>query len=165
MLSMEKIADIASTLGRPEDVLFDALKRYIVMRIVEFEGVVKRMEEKYGVIFEQFEDRDMLSKLGHSWEVEQDYYDWDRAVTELGKFKEILKRWNEKEHARFSNCKVASKFGWIWKRGWMEHLRGRLSEIEWQILELEETVDVLRRKYGVVWEAFSKSFLFKILHE
>lgn len=91
MLSMEKLADIASKLGRPEDVLVDALKRYIVMRIVEFEGVVKRMEEKYGVIFEQFEDRDMVNKLGHSWEVEQDYYDWDRAVTELRKFKEILK--------------------------------------------------------------------------
>lgn len=91
MLSMEKLADIASKLGRPEDVLVDALKRYIVMRIVEFEGVVKRMEEKYGVMFEQFEDRDMVNELGHSWEVEQDYYDWDRAVTELGKFKEILK--------------------------------------------------------------------------
>lgn len=91
MLSMEKLADIASKLGRPEDVLVDALKRYVVMRIVEFEGVVKRMEEKYGVIFGQFEDRDMVNELGHSWEVEQDYYDWDRAVTELRKFKEILK--------------------------------------------------------------------------
>jgi hypothetical protein len=91
MLSMEKIADIASKLGRPESVLADALKRYVVTRIIEFEGVVKRMEEKYGMAFERFEDRGMLNKLGHSWEVEQDYYDWDRAVTELKKFKEILK--------------------------------------------------------------------------
>ena len=91
MLSMEKIADIASKLGKPEEVLVNALKRGVMMSIVELEGVAKRMEEKYNVTFEQFEQRDMLNKLGHSWEVEQDYYDWDRAVTEAKKFKEILK--------------------------------------------------------------------------
>ena len=90
MLSMEKIADIASKLGKPEEVLVNALKRGVMMSIVELEGVAKRMEEKYNVTFEQFEQRDMLNKLGHSWEVEQDYYDWDRAVTELKKFREIL---------------------------------------------------------------------------
>lgn len=88
---MDKIADIASRLGRPEDVLVDLLKRYLVMRIVEFEGVVKSMEDEYGVTFEQFEEEDRLNKLGHSWEVERDYYDWDRAVTEVQKFKEMLK--------------------------------------------------------------------------
>lgn len=91
MLSMEKIADIASKLGKPEEVLVNALKRGVMMSIVELESVAKRMEEKYNVTFEQFEQRDMLNKLGHSWEVEQDYYDWDRAVTELKKFREILK--------------------------------------------------------------------------
>jgi len=40
----------------------------------------------------------------------------------------------------------------------VEHLRGRLSEIEQQILELEKTVDILQRKHGVVWEAFSERF-------
>lgn len=64
-------------------------------RIIEFEGVVKGMEEKYGMVFKQFEDRDMLNKLGHSWDVEQDYYDWDRAATELKKFKDILKSLEE----------------------------------------------------------------------
>lgn len=68
-----------------------SLKRFVVMRIVEFEGVVEKMEEKYCVTFEQFEERDVLNKLGHSWAVEQDYYDWDRAVTEVKKLKEISK--------------------------------------------------------------------------
>jgi len=31
-----------------------------------------------------------LDKLGHTWEIEQDYYEWDRAVTELNKLKEII---------------------------------------------------------------------------
>lgn len=91
MLSMEKLADIASKLGKPEEVLVNALKREVLMKIMELESVAKRMEEKYSATFEQFEDGDMLNKLGHSWEVEQDYYDWDRAVTELKRFKEILK--------------------------------------------------------------------------
>ena len=91
MLSMDKLADIASKLGKPEEVLVNALKREVVMMVVELESVVKKMEEKYGATFEQFEEGDMLNKLGHSWEVEQDYYDWDRAVTELKKFRDILK--------------------------------------------------------------------------
>ena len=91
MLSVEEIADIASKLGRPEDVLVEALRRYVTERIIGFESVAKKMEERYGVAFDQFEDRELLDKLGHSWEVEQDYYDWDRAVTEAKKFKEILK--------------------------------------------------------------------------
>ena len=61
------------------------------LKPAKLESAVKRMEEKYGATFEEFEEGDMLSKLGHSWEVEQDYYDWDRAVTELKKFREILK--------------------------------------------------------------------------
>jgi len=37
----------------------------------------------------------------------------------------------------------------------VEHLKGRLSEIEQQMQELEKTVDILQRKYGVVWDGFS----------
>lgn len=91
MPSMEKLIDIASKLGKPEEVLISALKKEILIKVLELEGLVKRMEEKYGVTFEEFEQKDMLNKLGHSWEVEQDYYDWDRAVTELKKLKDMVK--------------------------------------------------------------------------
>jgi len=40
----------------------------------------------------------------------------------------------------------------------VEHLKGRLSEIEQQMQELEKTVDILQRKYGVVWDVFSERF-------
>ncbi|MFW6111127.1 MAG: hypothetical protein ACOC6H_03730 [Thermoproteota archaeon] len=90
-LSMEKIADVASKPGRPEDVLVDALKGYLVMRVVEFEGVIQKMEDRYGVTLEEFEERDMLDGMGHSWEVEQDYYPWDRAVTEVRQFNTLIK--------------------------------------------------------------------------
>lgn len=37
-----------------------------------------------------------------------------------------------------------------------EYLKVRLAEIEQRIAELEKTVDVLQRKYGVTWEVFSE---------
>ena len=40
----------------------------------------------------------------------------------------------------------------------VEHLKGRLSEIEQQVQELEKTVDILQRKYGVVWDVFGERF-------
>jgi len=88
---MEKLAHIASKLGKPEEVLVNALKRDVMVKIMELEVVAKRMKERYGVTLKEFEEGDLLNKLGHTWEVEQNYYEWDRAVTELGKLKEILK--------------------------------------------------------------------------
>jgi len=40
----------------------------------------------------------------------------------------------------------------------VQRLKGRLSEIKRQMQELENTVDVLQRKYGVMWEVFSEKF-------
>ena len=91
MLSMEKLAHIASKLGRPEEVLVNALRKEVTAKIMEFEVITERMKERYGVSLGEFEGRNMLDRLGHSWGVEQDYYEWDRAVTELDKLKEVLK--------------------------------------------------------------------------
>ena len=91
MLSVEKLVHIASKLGKPEEVLVNALKRDVMVKIMELEVVAKRMEERYGVTLDEFEEGNLLDKLGHTWGVEQDYYEWDRAVTELGKLREILK--------------------------------------------------------------------------
>lgn len=91
----EKIVEVASRLGEPEEVLASALKKEILAKLVEMEAVVRAMERKYGMTLKEFEERGMLDELGHSWEVEQDYYEWDRAETELENLRELLRRLEE----------------------------------------------------------------------
>jgi len=81
---------VASKLGKPEEVLANALKKEAIAKVVELENIVEKMEKRFGVNLEEFEDQNLLDKLGHTWEIEQDYYEWDRAVTELNKMREIV---------------------------------------------------------------------------
>ena len=91
MILGEEVIRAASKLGEPQEVLTNALKREVLGRILELNQVVRRFEERYGVNFKEFERRNLLDQLGHTWEVEEDYYEWDRAITELRKLEEVLR--------------------------------------------------------------------------
>lgn len=86
----EKVIKAASKLGEPQKVIVDILRDCVLRKIVELNQVVRKFERKYGVSFKEFEKRDMLNQLGHTWDVEENYYEWDRAVTELGKLEDVL---------------------------------------------------------------------------
>lgn len=38
----------------------------------------------------EFEQRNLLDESGHTWKVEENYYERDTGTTELQKFKELL---------------------------------------------------------------------------
>jgi len=90
MAVVKELLRIASKLGRPEEVLANALKKEVIAKIVDLENIVEKMEKRFGVSLEEFEEQNLLDKLGHTWELEQDYYEWDGAVTELNKLREII---------------------------------------------------------------------------
>lgn len=91
MLIAEKVIKAAAKLGEPETVLVSALKKEIMSKIVEFSNIVRKFEQKYKINLENFEQQDLLNKLGHTWTVEEDYYEWDRAMTELRNLEGILR--------------------------------------------------------------------------
>jgi len=43
--------------------------------------MIKNFEKKYGMSFAEFSDSDLMKEPG--FEVEQDFFDWDMAVTGL----------------------------------------------------------------------------------
>ena len=90
MAMVKELLRVASKLGTPEEVLANAFKKEVIAKVVELESIVGKMEKRFGVTLEEFEAQNLLDKLGHTWEIEQDYYEWDRAVTELNKLKEIV---------------------------------------------------------------------------
>jgi len=61
-------------------------------RILKYELMIRVFESSYKMSFQKFEEQDMVEKLGHTWDVERDYFDWELATTELKSFKEILRR-------------------------------------------------------------------------
>lgn len=70
----------------------ELITREVEVRILKYKMMVKSFESKYGMNFKDFDERGMVEKLGHTWDVEGDYFDWEMAVTELEHLKEALKR-------------------------------------------------------------------------
>ncbi|KPV63124.1 MAG: hypothetical protein AOA65_1436 [Candidatus Bathyarchaeota archaeon BA1] len=66
--------------------------REVEGRILRYEMMIEFFESKYGMGFKDFDERGIVEKLGHTWDVERDYFDWEMAVTELEYLKEALRR-------------------------------------------------------------------------
>jgi len=48
-------------------------------KLIEYELLDKNLRKKYGMSFEEFQEKKMIEKLGYSWEVEKDYQNWEIA--------------------------------------------------------------------------------------
>jgi len=101
MVSVERVelpSDVAEVLrglekGRP---LRENLRRLLVeqlqSRILRYEVLASTLQGKYGMNFREFHEKDIVRKLGHGWDVERDYCDWELAETELASLKKTLRR-------------------------------------------------------------------------
>ncbi len=101
MVAVEKVglpSDVVEVLrglekGRPlGENLRKLLAEQIRSRIFRYEVLVKTFQGKYGMSFKAFDKRDMVEKLGHKWDVERDYFDWELAETELPSLRRALRR-------------------------------------------------------------------------
>jgi len=52
----------------------------IQSRLAEYEMINRRLQQKYKMNLEEFEQNNILEKLNYSFEAENDYHDWDMAV-------------------------------------------------------------------------------------
>ena len=73
----------------------EALKGLLVheveRRMRRYRLMVKVFEAKYRMSFREFE-QNAVEKLGHTWDVERDYFDWELATTELESLEKVLRR-------------------------------------------------------------------------
>ncbi|GFP40184.1 hypothetical protein, partial [Candidatus Hakubella thermalkaliphila] len=49
-------------------------------RLAHYENLDRGFQKKYGVSFEEFEEKNVVKKKGFSWEVESDAMAWEQAV-------------------------------------------------------------------------------------
>lgn len=60
-------------------VIIEDLKR----RLAEFQIIDHRFQKKYGMTLDEFEKRGIIKEKGFSFEVENDYHEWDSAADDI----------------------------------------------------------------------------------
>lgn len=66
------------------------LANEIRRRLNRYELIDRRLRHKYGMCFEEFQNRGVVEEQGYSFEIESDYCDWEMAVTGLVTLREQL---------------------------------------------------------------------------
>ena len=98
-------AEIINSIGKiePERSLDRSILRLleseIIKRITKYHLMIHRFEKKYGIIFDEFEKSIRESKPAFA--EEQDYYDWDMAITaeeDMGQELKKVRMHLEKSH-------------------------------------------------------------------
>ncbi len=75
-----------------ETALWKILSEYMDMKILALNEAVAKFEQKWGMSFEEFSRRTHKGTLKvdiYAWEVEQDFWQWEQAVTLLNHYKSL----------------------------------------------------------------------------
>ena len=86
-----RIKEVVSSLAPSCDIntgLAQLIIKEIDRELAVYESTAKEFEKKYGMKFDEFYKSDLMKKPSH--EVEQDYFDWEMAVTIINKLRPQL---------------------------------------------------------------------------
>jgi hypothetical protein len=75
-----------------ETALWKVLSEYVDLKIAALSETITQMESKWKMSFDEFSKRThdgSLSKDAFSWEVEQDFWKWEQAVTLLKQYQAL----------------------------------------------------------------------------
>lgn len=61
-------------------------------RLVEYRLMDKKLRDKYNMAFEDFKNKKMVEESGRSFEVEEDFCDWELALDGIDTINNELKR-------------------------------------------------------------------------
>lgn len=88
----------------PNETTDNKIKRLIenefIRRLAQYQHTIKIMQKKYDMDFATFKTTDMVTKKGYSFEVENDFCDWEMALdgikTNARKLKELRGKHNDR---------------------------------------------------------------------
>ncbi len=64
----------------PYRLVIEALEKELKRKLQKYKKIKRTLEEKYKLPFEEFEKSKLLEKHNYSWEVENDYIEWEHAI-------------------------------------------------------------------------------------
>jgi len=91
-LLLTKIADTPDL----ETALWKVLHDYTTLKIQQLAQQIKAFEQKWGMSFEEFSQRCEEGTLGqdpYAYEVESDFWEWEKAMTLLAHYEALQARW------------------------------------------------------------------------
>ena len=86
---MENFKEILNNFSEKEIVeslIFNFKRKLAIYKLID-----KKMREKYGMDFEQFEKDNLIKKNNFSWEVEKDAIEWEHAISGIKYIENKLK--------------------------------------------------------------------------
>ena len=89
LIKAAETADIDMALRK---ILFE----YLDLKLKELQGQTKNFEEKWGMSFEEFSAKCKQKEIGkdiYSYEVEKDFWDWERVETLRQHYGELKSQW------------------------------------------------------------------------
>ena len=85
---IDKIESGSDTESKLKKILQETIRH----RLAGYELTDLRFRKKYNMTLKEFEDQNMLEKLGYSFEAESDYHDWDMAIDGIDFLRKELKK-------------------------------------------------------------------------
>ena len=79
-----------------ETALWKVLSEYIDLKMKHLRQRIQVLESKWGMAFEEFSERaeaGTLGQDGYAYEVESDFWEWERAETLLRHYEALQARW------------------------------------------------------------------------
>lgn len=79
------------------------LSEYLELKIAALQETTDRLEEKWGMEFSTFKQRladDDLPDDAYSYDVEQDYWEWEEAETLKAHYQQVQAEWTQKRSSR-----------------------------------------------------------------
>lgn len=85
-----KLVDLIPEKEIKEAVLGEYEKKLVLNKLID-----ERLKKKYGMSFEEFEEKNVVTEKGLSWEVEKDSMDWEHAVESIRYLQEKINKIKE----------------------------------------------------------------------
>lgn len=86
----------------PDEKTENRIKRLIEnelrRRLARYQLMIRNLETKYRMDFETFKAEKMVAKSGHSFEVENDFCDWEMAIDGLKTIRRKLNKLQESDN-------------------------------------------------------------------
>jgi len=95
-----RVIDRLEASGELESKLRRLVENEIRRRLARYEWIDRVFQKKYGMTFEEFERNEMVKKLGYSFEVENDYHEWDMAIDGIETLRRDLEELQAYGHCR-----------------------------------------------------------------
>nr|MBC8180222.1 hypothetical protein [candidate division KSB1 bacterium] len=93
------------------------IENEFIRKLARYQHTIRNLEMKYKMDFNMFKEKNIIEKKGYSFEVENDFSDWEMALGGIKTIERKLKKLREKkmniESAKEQIIKIGEKFRFI----------------------------------------------------